>query len=191
MGLLFGNRSPLQIEMVPKSAWGKNLRTSCLAATSLKTCSWDRLRRIAYQRAGNKCEICSGRGPKWPVECHEVWDYRLLERNGETVAVQRLDRLIALCPLCHSVKHMGFARVSGREREALEHLALVNGWSTPKVQEHVSAMNALFEQRSKYQWSLDLGGLLDYGVTEADALALTTIINGAAAVDFEYSEDFE
>lgn len=191
MPMLFHKKAPLYIEMVPKTAWGKNLRQSCLAATNMPTCSWDRLRKIAYQRAGNRCEVCSGRGPKWPVECHEVWDYRLSELNGKVVqAKQRLDRLIALCPSCHEVKHMGFARSRGREREAMEHLALVNGWTRVQVDDHVAMVDAEWQVRSRYTWTLDLGGLLDYGVTEKDAMALAQIINKTeAATEFEYSDD--
>lgn len=190
MGMLFGKAAPLGIELVPKTAWGKNLRTSCLAATHLRTCSWDRLRKLAYQKAGNRCEICSGRGPKWPVECHEVWDYRMQTSDGVVVkTVQRLDRLIALCPSCHEVKHMGYARVRGREAEAKAHLALVNGWTSQQVQDHVDEMSALFTSRSQHTWTLDLGGLLDYGVSESDAMELASIINGSTATsigDIEY-----
>jgi len=189
MALLFQKKAPLYIEMVPKTAWGKNLRTSCLAASELKTCNWDRLRKLAYQQAGNRCEVCSGRGNKWPVECHEVWDYRIVPVDGVVTAKQRLDRLSALCPACHEVKHMGFARTRGREREAMAHLATVNGWTWERVNEHVVETNELFLERSKYAWTLDLGGLLDYGVTEKDALALAAIINKSASyTEFEYTD---
>ena len=191
MPMLFQKKAPLYVEMVPKTAWGKNLRTSCMAAKELVTCNWDRLRKLAYQQAGNRCEVCSGRGNKWPVECHEVWDYRLTQdTNNVTQAKQRLDRLIALCPACHEVKHLGFARTRGREREALAHLATVNGWTTQQVEDHVAQESALFVQRSQYAWTLDLGGLLDYGVTEKDALALATIINKSEPdTEFEYTDD--
>jgi len=36
---------------------------------------WDRLRRQVAAEAGERCEIFGGRGRRWPVECHEVWDY--------------------------------------------------------------------------------------------------------------------
>jgi hypothetical protein len=189
MALLFQKKAPLYIEMVPKTAWGKNLRTSCLAAKKLVTCNWDRLRKLAYQQAGNRCEVCSGRGNKWPVECHEVWDYRISQVGDEVTAKQRLDRLSALCPACHEVKHMGFARTRGREREAMAHLATVNGWTWERVNEHVVETNELFLERSKYVWTLDLGGLLDYGVTEKDALALAAIINKSESnTEFEYTD---
>ena len=41
---------------------------------------------------------------------HEVWDYDDARR------VQRLVRLIALCPACHEVKHLGLAAKRGRHR---------------------------------------------------------------------------
>lgn len=35
----------------------------------------DRLRRQAYEQAGKRCRVCGGRGPQWPVEAGEAWDY--------------------------------------------------------------------------------------------------------------------
>lgn len=171
--MLFSKKPLLVVELVPKSCWGQNLRMLLLAYRPefKSTITWDVLRRQVYAQAGNKCEICSGRGPKWPVECHEVWDYK--ERND--VCVQRLVRMIALCPSCHQVKHLGFAAKNGLQNEALAHLAAVNGWSATQVSEHVIEMNELFVARSKKKWRLDLGGLLDYGVPERDLMALSTL----------------
>jgi len=184
--LLFTKKAPLHVEMVPKTAWGQNLRKSCIEAKSLRSCNWDRLRKLAYERAGYRCEVCSGRGPKWPVEAHEVWDYRM-PTPADQRTIQRLDRLTALCPACHSVKHLGFARIQGREAEALQHLKSVNGWTEEQVASHVTLVHELWTQRSKFKWTLDLGGLLDYGVTEADATALAAIINKSEPdTEFEY-----
>jgi hypothetical protein len=49
---------------------------------------WDRLRHQVTAEAGNRCEICGGRGRRWPVECHEVWHY------DDTTKIQRLERLV-------------------------------------------------------------------------------------------------
>jgi len=59
----------LTVELVPSSSWFSNVRSN----VSKKT--WDFLRKSTYKKANHRCEICGGRGDKWPVECHEVWDY--------------------------------------------------------------------------------------------------------------------
>jgi 5-methylcytosine-specific restriction endonuclease McrA len=88
-------RKWLTIELVPKTSWCKNLRNE------LTQEDWDVLRKEAYRRAGYECEICGGRGEKWPVECHERWEY------DDAANVQSLSGLVALCPKCHRVKHIG------------------------------------------------------------------------------------
>src|SRR5207245_8465162 len=92
---------------------------------------WKRLRRGTAAAAGNRCEICGGRGRRHPVECHEVRNY------DDTRRVQRLVRLIALCPACHEVKHLGLAAKRGRQAAALAHLARVNGWTAADGEPHV------------------------------------------------------
>ena len=63
----------------------------------------NRLRHQVAADAGDRCEICGARGRRWPVECHETWDY------DDDRKIQRLQRLVALCPACHEVKHAGLA----------------------------------------------------------------------------------
>ena len=94
---------------------------------------WDLVRRAVYRQAGNRCEVCGGRGPRHPVECHEVWVY------DDQRHVQRLERMIALCPACHECKHMGHANVTGHGARARRHLAQVNGWSASQVERYVEA----------------------------------------------------
>ena len=57
----------LTVELVPETAWFKNLRFE------VSPLHWDEIRTKCYVAAGWKCEVCGGKGPKWPVECHEVW----------------------------------------------------------------------------------------------------------------------
>jgi hypothetical protein len=94
----------LTIELVPKTSWYHNVH----ALTD--ELGWDRIRRQVYRQADYRCEICGGKGPEHPVECHEVWRY------DDRTSVQMLVRMIALCPACHQVKHIGLANVHGRAR---------------------------------------------------------------------------
>ena len=59
------------------------------------TAEWDRLRKLASDAAEDRCQVCGGRGPK----------------------------LIALCPACHEVKHIGLANIKGQGNIAARHLA--------------------------------------------------------------------
>ena len=84
---------PLHIELVPKSTWGKNVRSM------LPKEQWDILRKWVYAAADYLCEICGGEGKKWPVECHERWQWE------ESTGIQKLVGFVALCPKCHGVKN--------------------------------------------------------------------------------------
>ena len=105
------------VELVPSTCWYTNVRSK------VSKVWWDRLRRRVAAEAGSRCEICGGRGRRWPVECHEVWHY------DDDRKIQRLERLAALCPACHEVKHAGLASKRGRLPQVIGHLAAMNGWS--------------------------------------------------------------
>lgn len=137
----------LTIELVPSTAWYSNVRSNVSQA------EWDVLRKECYKKAGHVCEICSGRGPKHPVECHEIWEY------DDDACTQTLGGLIALCPSCHSTKHFGFARVSGKEKEAKLHLMKVNGLTEEQADKYIEEVFMIWEERSKYDWTLDISFL--------------------------------
>ena len=137
----------LTIELVPSTSWFTNVRS--LVSPE----EWDRLRRATYRAAGHRCEICGGRGPQWPVECHEIWEY------DERKHIQRLTGLIALCPSCHQVKHFGLARVNGKQEEAGRWLMHVNGWTRRQAYDYVQAAFALWEERSRVPWEVDISWL--------------------------------
>ena len=141
----------LTIELVPSTAWYTNVRSNVPKE------EWDRLRKIVYAEAGHVCEICGGVGSKWPVECHEVWEY-----DDET-HTQTLLRLIALCPRCHEVKHIGRANIHGNFRRALEHLAEVNEWPVEDAEEYVTLQFLTWQERSQHDWKLDILSLSEYG----------------------------
>ena len=135
----------LTLDLVPSSTWYDNLRSR------IKPAEWDRLRKATYAAAGHKCEVCGGKGHKWPVECHEIWDY------DEVTRVQRLAGLVALCPSCHEVKHFGLAVHMGNEARARRHLGKVNGWTPAQVEAHLqSAFHTWRERSKKNGWRFDI-----------------------------------
>lgn len=137
----------LTIELVPHASWGENLRS--LVPRDL----WDRLRRETYRAARYRCQVCGGRGPDHPVECHESWAY------NDTRHVQTLVGLLALCPSCHRVKHYGRAEVYGYAEQAFAHLMAVNGWPAERAADYVDAALDVWELRSASTWQVDLGWL--------------------------------
>jgi len=145
----------LTVELVPRTCWFSNVRER------VSRQDWDRIRSQTYENAGRRCEICGGRGSKHPVECHEVWEY------DEATGVQRLVRMIALCPACHEVKHIGLAGLKGRGDIARAHLAAVNGWTAEVAAQYVDEAFAVWRARSGRAWALDVSALASYGVDPA------------------------
>lgn len=141
----------LTIELVPQSCWYSNVRSNVSSE------EWQRLKRITFKQAGYRCEVCGSRGPQWPVECHERWFY------DDQQHVQRLVGLVALCPACHEVKHIGLATTRGRAGIATAHLAAVNDWMLAEAEAYVAACFEVWAQRSQHPWHLDISYLRQYG----------------------------
>lgn len=140
----------LTIELVPRSLWFKNLRSE------LSKKEWDKVRRIAYKHARYECEICGGKGKKWPVEAHEVWAY------DDVNKIQKLKGIVALCPLCHKVKHAGLAITKGELDLVLKQLAKVNEWSLSDANYYIESQFELWKKRNKQKWIMDITFLNKY-----------------------------
>jgi len=142
----------LTIELVPSTSWTNNVRT----IVSKK--QWDYLKSQVSSKAYNVCEICGGVGPKHPVECHEIWSF------DNKKLVQKLEGMIALCPDCHMVKHIGLAEINGKKARALRHLMSVNKMTINKAEEYVTEAFKVWAERSKKTWTLDISHLEEYGI---------------------------
>lgn len=142
----------LSVELVPNSSYFQNLRKFVSAST------WKKLSTETAAKAKNKCEICGGKGTRWAVECHEIWSY------NDTNHIQKLKGLIALCPSCHGVKHIGLKFKQGFGEQAVEHLAKVNEWFMDRAKDYLKATLAVYKERSKHKWTLDLGWAIKRGV---------------------------
>lgn len=152
--------SGLFVDPVPSSCWFTNVRSAVVPR------DWERLRKMVYRRAGQRCEACgagkNADASRW-LEAHERWTYLRAQPSGRLV--QRLVRLVCLCTACHQVTHFGHAQVTGREQDALEHLCHVNGWTAQQAWAHVDAAAQKWRRRSEHTWELDLSILTDAGVT--------------------------
>ncbi len=146
----------LTCETVPSTSWYQNLRAF------LPKHQWDRLRKQTYADAGYCCQVCGDKGDKWPVECNEQWAY---EKSASSLSgTQKLLRLTALCPACHSVKHMGKANLEGRVDIAFQQLKFVNSWTDEECEKHIEDAWETWDERSETIWIFDLSVLKKYGI---------------------------
>ena len=132
----------LTIELIPRTSWFTNLRSI------VSKNDWDIIRRKCYKNAGYKCEICSGKGNDWPVECHEVWKYDDIKH------IQKLIRVIALCPNCHQVKHIGLAQIRGKLDEAMKHFCKINKIDDDEAIKRVNIAFEKYRERSSHEWKI-------------------------------------
>lgn len=142
----------LTIELIPATSWTDNVRKI------LSKVQWDHLKSQVYSKAYHICEICGGVGPKHPVECHEIWSF-----NNKKL-IQKLDGMIALCPDCHMVKHIGLAEVRGEKARAMKHLMSVNKMNLKQAEAYVESAFKVWHERSQKNWTLDLTHLKEYGL---------------------------
>lgn len=149
----------LTFELVPRTAWFSNVRSM------VSKQNWDVLRKECYAQANNLCEICGGRGSQHPVEAHEVWQY------DDKQKIQKLVRLIALCPSCHSVKHIGNSLLRGVEegtlshfQDALCHFQAVNVLTQKEATELLKDAFNIWEERNSHQWKCDVSWLDGKGI---------------------------
>lgn len=93
--------------------------------------------------------ICGRRSSR--LEAHEDWSY------DEGNCVQKLDCVLAICPDCHSVIHIGRTQLMGNEDRAIAHFCKVNDCrysdyikELAKANEYHKRLNAIAE------WKLDV-----------------------------------
>lgn len=134
----------LNFQLVPDGCWYTNLRSA------LPREVWDRLRRAAYRRAGNRCSICGAEGR---LEAHEVWEY------DDEKHIQRLADIIAVCPACHEVIHIGRTSLLGKEAQAQEHFKNVNGATQSEYHDALGEANRIHAERSRHEWMTDISSL--------------------------------
>lgn len=140
----------LTIELVPASSWNNNLRSL------LKPEMWIKLRNKVYSKHKFRCAICDSSTNR--LHAHEVWKYD--DKNH----IQKLADIIALCPKCHAIKHIGFAGIKASEEKVdyenlIRHFMKVNKCDRSVFEINLSEAYKKFEERSKYEWQLELSKL--------------------------------
>jgi hypothetical protein len=137
----------LKIELVPSTSWYNNLRNY------MSKDDWDKIRKQTYAKYNYRCGICGGKGR---LNCHEVWEYD--DKNN----IQKLVDFIALCDLCHHVKHIGFVSILARRgeldyEEVVNHFMKVNGCDRATFEKYRRKVFTKWRERSMHKWEMDLG----------------------------------
>lgn len=150
----------LEMELVPSSAWWSNVRSQVTPK------QWQVCKDFVKARSSARCEICGGVGRKWPIECHEIWQYDMPTERGKA-GLQTLVGLIALCPPCHSAKHIGRSmNVMSRHdlKELWGHILQVNQWNAATLEAYLDTTFAVWSVRSDTSWDLDVSFLETIGL---------------------------
>ncbi len=137
----------LTIELVPATSWYDNLRKV------LPKSDWDKIRKRIYVEYGHRCGIC---GTKGRLNCHEIWEY------DDKKHIQKLMGFIALCDMCHYVKHIGLAGILSSEgkldyEKVVKHFMKVNNCDEETFKEYKKRAFDEWRKRSQYKWRVDLG----------------------------------
>ena len=137
----------LVTELVPKTSWFDNLRKVIPRA------DWDVLRRRVYADYKHRCGICNGEAQ---LHCHERWHY------DDESHVQTLRGFIALCEMCHHVKHLGMAGILASQgkldfRAVVNHFCRVNDCDEKVFAAHGKDAFAKWRERSSHEWTVELG----------------------------------
>lgn len=148
INIIMKKQPKLMIELIPSTCHFSNVRTM------VKPSEWNKIRKISYESANNKCEICgdvgTNQGYKHRIECHEVWGY------DEETNIQKLIKLVSLCVFCHQVKHIGRTIKIGKFYQCIKQLAKVNKWTREQIDTHIAESFDVYKERSKFEWTLDL-----------------------------------
>src|SRR5713226_9246246 len=140
-------RLKLRIDLVPKNCWHKSLRVQ------MPRSRWDKLRSEVFAAQGRVCAVCGAGGC---LNCHELWLY------DDVRHVQKLSGFGAVCSMCHHVTHFGHATVLAAEGRididaVVCHFMKVNGTSREEFQAHKAEAMRVWRERSKHEWTTDLG----------------------------------
>lgn len=141
----------LNVELIPKTCWGSNLRTK------LKKSDWDKIRKEVYTRENMHCHICGAECKS--LDAHEIWQFD--EKNH----IQKLVGIVGLCQSCHNVIHFENTRMRGYGEQAIKHFMKVNECygMIDFANNHMSAV-ADYTRRSKItDWKLDVSLIENQG----------------------------
>ncbi|MFC6049019.1 hypothetical protein ACFPYM_14405, partial [Methylobacterium hispanicum] len=164
--------APFEFPPIAARAAGQNLWSLFDAAT------WNQIRKTNYARSGCRCMICGeqrprsaggGAGSRGPVDAHEVWSWTMPDDDpSRGVGIQRLERIMVLCPTCHACFHAGHALTAARRDARHEEAAAfirarqsdITGLEGAALDAHLGrSADAWNRTRGVERWVLDLSHL--------------------------------
>lgn len=189
--------APFAFPPIAAKAAGQNLWTLFDKAT------WDHVRTTNYARAGHRCMLCGEQAPRpadkgasrrGPVDAHEVWSWSMPDDDPSAgVGIQRLERIMTLCPACHACFHAGNATTRARRDARFQEAAAfirerqmdINGMSEDVLDRHLARSAEDWNRtRGVDRWILDLSHLAaqDY-MADAEPVFLASNPAGFAPED--------
>ncbi len=148
----------LEIELIPQTAWGENLRSMFTAS------QWTKIRNAVYKKYNNKCTICGAEKGKdiKRLNAHEVWEF------DDKTNKQILVNIIAVCDRCHGCIHYGRTQQTSKElndpsilERINEHYMKINNCDEAKLTMDIFNAKLLWMQRSTKKWELDISKVFD------------------------------
>ena len=138
----------LTIELVPESSWNNNIRNL------MGKDEWTKLRKIVIENSNHSCWICQNKSSI--LHCHEIWEYDSQKH------IQKLKGLMALCKLCHAIKHIGYSKLQSDRGELnweklIQHFMNVNGCNRKTFERHYQNAAKKWLERSRYKWEIYVG----------------------------------
>lgn len=142
----------LKIELIPKTAYGQNLRSIMPAI------KWQQLSRVIRNNANLKCEICGEQVNSIAnLDAHEVWRFiKIRKKSGKIIRKQQLKCIVAVCKKCHRVIHIGRTSYGKHYDEAVEHFLNVNHCRYSKFKKAEQKAYRKWSRRSQHKWKLDV-----------------------------------
>jgi hypothetical protein len=170
--------------LVPSPLWRINLarlvRLSASEVEALEPGSTSvvvELRRYWWSIDRRACSVCGERGS----HVDEEWEYYVVAGGELTCSLvgdsglARLARVRVLCERCHLAKHLGYASVTGRLREALDHLARVNNVDEATARVVLRRAMDTWEALSRIErWTIVVG---DIGLREELRARVERLLN--------------
>lgn len=139
----------LYIDLIPSTSWFKNLRVI------MPQVHWKELSRYIRERSYNQCEIC---GSDLKLEAHERWSF------DKKTRIQKLERIMCLCKICHLSVHIGLAGIIGATREVNENFSKIKGWNRDDLNTHIKEAKEKFRELSSIYWEVDFSMIEDLGL---------------------------
>jgi len=157
----------LKMEIVPEPCWFFNLRKLFTAS------KWFEVRTRVYGEFLYTCPFCGSEhwDDRYPWEipkaiggglhAHEIWRY------DDEIHTQFLDGITAICPTCHSIKHMFLTQKRVEEgalkmEDIISHFCTVNKCMPQDFHQILKYEMLVYHERGKYQWLLDIGDYFEY-----------------------------